>query len=208
MALFGVILLGLLRPARARAEGYAGRAILQLEVNGTTVDDVVVLTVPGDVLVPAEALRRGGVVRLTSPLTRVGATDYVSLASSVPHLQYSVDERDLTLDVVAPPAALAQISVDVSDKAPVGAWYTEETSAYLTYAPSLVDMTQPHAFVEAGLNAGSMRALTNASYDTHNGPVRLLSQWILSDRENVRELVIGDSYATTARSVAAASWAA
>ncbi len=196
---FGVLLWSFLRPARARAEApqYAQRAILQLEVNGTTVDDVVVLTVPGDVLVPWVALQRGGIVRLKSPLTRIGATDYVSLASSDPHLKYTVDERDLTLDIVAPPAALTETTMDVSDRAPPGVWYSEETSAYLTYAPSLSDLSVFRAFAEAGLNAGSMRASTNASYDPQNRVVRLLSQWVMSDRANVRELVIGDSYAST-----------
>ena len=183
--------------AAAGPDGYAERAIFQLEVNGATVDDVVVLRVPGDVLVPWDALNRGGVVRLTSPLIRIGATDYVSLASSEPRLKYSVDERDLTLAIVAPPAALAETTVDVSDRAPTGAWYTEETSAYLTYAPSLIDLDQFRAFAETGLNSGSMRAMTNASYDQQNHVVRLLSQWVMSDRENVRELVIGDAYVST-----------
>ena len=183
--------------AAAEPDAYAQRAILQLEINGSTVDDVIVLTVPGDVLVPWEALNRGGVVRLTSPLIRIGATDYVSLASSEPRLKYTIDERDLTIDIVAPPAALAETTVDVSDHAPPGAWYTEETSAYLTYAPSVIDFDQFRAFAETGLNSGAMRVTSNASYDQQNGVVRLLSQWVLSDRENVRELVIGDSYVST-----------
>lgn len=190
-------LCGALRPARAGAEAYAQRAILQLEVNGTTVEDVVVLTVPGDVFVPWEALQRGGVVRLSSPLIRIGATEYVALASSVPRLKYAIDERNLILDVVAPPAALAETTVDVSDQAPKGAWYSQENSAYLTYAPSLIDLTQFRGFAETGLNSGSLRATTNASYDSANGFVRLLSQWVMSDRENVRELVIGDSFVST-----------
>lgn len=183
--------------AEAAPDGYAERAIFQLEVNGATIDDVVVLRVPGDVLVPWEALNRGGVVRLSSPLIRIGATDYVSLATSEPRLKYAIDERDLTLGVVAPPTALAETTVDVSDRAPTGAWYTEETSAYLTYAPSLIDLDQFRAFAETGLNSGSMRATTNASYDQQNHVVRLLSQWVMSDRENVRELVLGDAYVST-----------
>ncbi|MES1176162.1 MAG: fimbria/pilus outer membrane usher protein [Myxococcales bacterium] len=195
----GVFVLSLLRPLRSLADSgaYAERAILQLEVNGTTVDDVVVLTVPGDVFVPWEALNRGGVVRLTSPLVRIGATDYVALSSTRPRLKYSIDQNNLTLDIVAPPEALAETTLDVSDRAPTGAWYSEETSAYLTYAPSLIDLNQFRAFAETGLNSGGMRAMTNASYDQTNGIVRLLSQWTMSDRENVRELVIGDSYVTT-----------
>ncbi len=188
-----------LSSARARAEeqAVAQRAILQLEINGSTVDDVVVLTVPGDVLVPWEALNKGGVVRLSSALVRVGATDYVALASSEPRLKYTIDERDLILDIVAPPAALAETTVDVSDHPPTGAWYTEETSAYLTYAPSLIDFNQFRTFAEAGLNAGAMRVMTNASYDMNGGVSRLLSQWVMSDRENVRELVLGDAFVAT-----------
>src|SRR3954465_4580716 len=122
--MIGVFVCGLLRATRGRADSaYAQRAILQLDVNGATVDDVVVLTVPGDVLVPWEALKRGGVIRLTSAMIRIGATDYVSLGSSEPRLKYSIDDRDLTLEVVAPPAALAETTVDVSDRAPAGAWY-------------------------------------------------------------------------------------
>ena len=183
--------------ARAEPEQVAKRGIYQLDVNGTTVDDVIVLMVPGDVLIPLDALRRGGVVRLKSAPVQVGATAYVSLAASEPKLKYSINENDLTLDVNAPPDALAETTVDVSDHAPQGAWYTEETSAYLTYAPSLIDLTQFRAFVEAGLNSGALRVSTNASYDAQNGAVRLMSQWVQSDRQNVRELVIGDCYAST-----------
>ena len=192
-------MIALLTSSRSSAEGqrYAQRAILQLQVNGTVVDDVVALMVPGDVLVPWEALNRGGVVRMSSPLIRIGATDYLSLAASNPRLTFTVDEANLTLEITAPPAALAETTLDVSDQAPKGAWYSEENSAYLTYAPSLIDFEQFRAFAEAGMNSGSMRAMTNASYDQQNQVVRLLSQWVLSDRENVRELVIGDSFVTT-----------
>lgn len=186
---------------KARAEPdatpVAKRGIFQLDVNGTTVDDVVVLMVPGDVLVPADALRRGGVVRLKSAPIQVGATSYVSLAASEPRLKYSINENDLTLDVNAPPEALAETTVDVSDHAPQGAWYSDETSAYLTYAPSLIDQINFRAFAEAGVNSGGLRVSTNASYDPQNGAVRLMSQWVQSDRQNVRELVIGDAYAST-----------
>ncbi len=197
LLVIGVFACSLLRATRARADAYAERAILQLEVNGTTVDDVIVLTVPGDVFVPWEALNRGGVVRISSPLVRIGAIDYVALSSSQPRLKYSIDQSNLTLDIVAPPAALAETTLDVSDHAPTGAWYSEETSAYLTYAPSLIDLNQFRAFAEAGLNSGAMRAMSNGSYDEANGPVRLLSQITVSDRENVRELVIGDSFVAT-----------
>src|SRR6201999_2487895 len=91
--------------ARAEPEQVAKRAILQLDVNGTTVDDVVVLLVPGDVLVPLDALRRGGVVRLKPAPLQIGAKEYASLAASDPKLKYSINENDLTLDVNAPPAA-------------------------------------------------------------------------------------------------------
>jgi outer membrane usher protein len=197
-ALVGLLLGLLLSTAArgARAEP-SERAVLELEVNGTRHGDVIVLMSSNDVLVPLPALERAGIVKLRSAPVRYLGIDYVSLRRSDPHLAFRVNELDLVLEITAPPHALASATLDLSEPAPPGIWHADEPSAFLTYAPSVVDFSTFRAFAEAGFSSGPFRATSSASYQVAQQPVRLMSQLALADREQVRELTVGDSYVST-----------
>ncbi|MET0595304.1 MAG: hypothetical protein ABW133_21570, partial [Polyangiaceae bacterium] len=187
-------MIALLFARRALADAEVpDRAVFLLEINGSRVGDVIVLLKKDDVLVPIEALRRGGVIGLRSSTEDHGGVAYASLARTEPHLNYTLDDKTLTLSVIAPPRALGSSTVDLTSRAPQGLWYSRDTSAYLTYAPSLIDFSTLRGYGEAGVVVGSGRATTSASY-TATGPTRLISQVVLDDRPKVRQLVGGDSF--------------
>ncbi len=173
------------------------RAVLELELNGTRHGDVIVLLSKDDVLVPELALRKAGVVKLLSRPIRYQGVNYYSLRRSDPRLDYTVNEQDLVLQVLAPPHALASATLDLSEPAPSGMWQSDEPSAYLTYAPSLADFSLFRVFAEGGVTAGPWRATSSASYQLQEHPVRLMTTAAYADRRNVREMVVGDSYAST-----------
>lgn len=179
------------------AQSSTTRAVLELELNGTRYGDVIVLLSNSDVLIPEAALTRAGVQRLRSRPIRYQGVTYYSLRHSEPPLRYTVNERDLVLEVLAPPHALRSASVDLSEPAPPGMWQSEEPSAYLTYAPSLNDFSLFRVFGDAGVTAGPWRVTSSGSYALEEQPVRLMSQLAYSDRKHVREFTLGDSYVNT-----------
>src|SRR6185369_14811333 len=104
----------------AQAQSDTTRAVLELELNGTRYGDAIVLLSKDDVLVPEPALRKAGVLKLRSRPVRYQGVDYYSLRRSDPHLSFSVNERDLVLEVMAPPNALASATLDLSEPPPPG----------------------------------------------------------------------------------------
>lgn len=181
----------------AHAEPSTQRAVLELELNGTRHGDVIVLLSKDDVLVPEGKLRQAGVIRLLSRTVRYQGVEYYSLRRSDPPLRYTVNERDLVLQVIAPPHALASATLDLSEPAPSGMWQSDEPSAFLTYAPSLSDFSLFRVFTEGGVTAGPWRTTSSASYQLQESPVRLMTQAAYADRRNVREVIVGDSYVST-----------
>lgn len=173
------------------------RAVFEVRINAVNLGDAVVLLQGDDILIPREVLERGGVVRLRSPPSVVEGTSYHSLLRTTPKLHFKVDERDLTLTIVAPPSALAEATADMTARPPAETRYAADPSAYLTYAPTLSDLREVGAFAELGWVNDGVRATSNGSYTSSRSSVRLLSQLVLSDRERARELTVGDAYAST-----------
>src|SRR6478752_3934919 len=186
-----------MRTESSLAEPSTTRAVLELELNGTRFGDVIVLLSKDDVLVPELALRKAGVLKLRSRPIRYQGIDYYSLRRSEPHLRFAVNELDLVLEVTAPPSALASATVDLSEPAPTGMWQSDEPSASLTYAPSLNDFKLFRMYADASATGGPFRASTTSSYELGNAPVRLMSQAVYADRQNVREVIVGDNYVNT-----------
>jgi outer membrane usher protein len=182
---------------QAGAQPRPQRAVLELELNGTRHGDVIVLFSGDDVFVPEDALRGAGLTRGRGRRVRYEGVDYRSLRGSEPPLRFTVNERDLVLEIVAPPHALTHATLDLSEPAPPGMWKSDEPSAFLTYAPSWTDFSLFRLFAEGGATVGPFRVTSSASYAQGEPPVRLMSQAAYADRKHVRELVLGDTYASS-----------
>jgi len=173
------------------------RAIYEVTVNGNDVGDRIVWIAGDDVYVPVTALRDGGLSTLVPDVMHLDGVAYASLRHSKPVLSFVKNDPELTLTILAPAVALGQVTVDVADVAPSGTWHSEEPSVYLSYAPSVLDFDVLSFYGEAGLSAGDTRGSTSASYTSYAGPVRLLSQVVLSERDEAEEWVLGDSFVNT-----------
>jgi outer membrane usher protein len=186
-----------LSPGNSRAaERHEVTAVFEVWVAGNSVGDEVVILDKDDVLVPMKALRSGGLRSLSNCARPVRDVEYCSLRAARPKLSFQLDENELVLKIEAPPAAFGRSKVDLGSAAPPGVWYSEETSAFLNYAPRLTD-GKFDGFAEAGASIGSGRIVTSGNYDTVHGPVRLLSSVEWDDRKSLRQGVLGDTYVTT-----------
>jgi outer membrane usher protein len=195
--------------SRALAGPDLERAVFHLELNGVPFGDTLVLLRGTDVLVSVRDLERAGLARLTlekatatrsawylerNPIEEHAGTRYVSLQAASPPLRYKLDHQALFLRIVAPPHLLSRTEVDVGRNAPTGIRYTDEPSAFVNYAPRVIDYVRFEGFGEVGIGLGPALLASGASYDPDNGPVRILSQLVVDDRPALRRVTVGDGF--------------
>jgi outer membrane usher protein len=169
------------------------RAVLELIVNGATHGDVFVFLRADDVLVPLDSLKSAGMTRLRARTEELAFVPHVSLRAAAPLLTFAYDERELTLSIVAAPEVLGRSSIDLAHTGPEGVRYVYDPSAFLKYAPRLVDGRDLDVFGEAGLSFGPAFGETSATWSPSGGPIRLVTKVAFDDRKYLRTATLGDS---------------
>lgn len=167
------------------------RAVLELVVNGATRGDTFVLLRGDDVLVPLRHLQMAGLVRLQAAAEEHQGVAYVSLRGA--GLPFRYDPSTLSLEVTAPPSALARASLDLSAPPPAGLRHDYTPSLFLNYAPRLIDGRSFQTFGETGFSLGAFQMQTSANYDDH-GVTRLLSTATYDDTAQLRTASLGDTF--------------
>lgn len=169
------------------------RAVLELVVNGAVHGDVFVYLREDDVLVPMAKLREAGLVRLQAQVELHAGTEHVSLRAASPPLHFTFDEEALTLSIIAPPRTLARTTIDLAAQEPADVVYSHDASAFIDYAPRLVDGRYLDVFNEVGFSSGPALVQSSSTWNSTRGATRLTTQAQLDDRKGSRTATLGDS---------------
>ncbi len=194
MRFFAALLTAMVVLLTSRNSQAIERAVLELVVNGVSKGEAFVYLQGDDVLVPRRTLYEAGLSRVRAMTQNRSGVDYVSLKSTSPPITFTVDERLLTLEVSAPPSALARVDLDLSPAPPEHMLYDHDPSVFLNYAPRLIDGRHFQAFSEAGVSLGTMRLETGVNYRHGVSLTRLNTRAVFDDREQLRTATLGDTF--------------
>lgn len=190
-------LLALMPVLALAGEAPSHPAILTLSVNDVEHGDVIVLLRGDDVLVGADDLAATG-LRLP-PVEREWIQNrlYVPLSALAPAVRYQKDLAGARLRLSASAEQLGRSVIDLRGRAPSGIVYRDDTSAFLNYAPRLLDGKHFEAYGEAGLSHGGALLFSGVSYTLDQEVVRGLSNFTYDDRERLHRWVVGDLFQNT-----------
>lgn len=173
--------------------------ILRVVVNTVPKGDLIVMMTPeGDVRVKTDDFRRLG-IRDPGKYIEIRGDRYVSLKSLEPDLTFTIDLRELKLDIQAPVQLLGETLRDLSAAIARGR-FAKDTSTFFNYAANYEStrdfgagsFTLP---TEIGIRYGDFLLLSTLSFQKDENEKRLarLNTSILSDDlGELRRLTVGD----------------
>src|SRR5262249_49007762 len=106
-------------------------------------------------------------------------------------------DRNLSLNLTAQPAVLGLHQFDSQANRPRGLIYSENPSGFVNYSVSLRDVKYASAFSELGINIGNNLFYSAISRNEDGSFVRGLSQFTISNRQNLNRTVLGDQLVST-----------
>ena len=184
-----------LLPAVARAADQ--RAILELKLNEVKKGEVSVFLRDTDVLVKLKDLQAAGLKGLPEGHDTIRGEAYVLLSLLAPQLTFNVDERDLTLNLIAEPSMMGFNRFDVQPNRPAGIGYSEDPSGFLNYSLNLRDFKYSTAFSEAGVSVRNGLLYGAIARNEDGTLVRGLSNFTISNRSSLNRTVVGDRLITS-----------
>ena len=177
----------------------AERAPLTLFVNEEEEAASTVLLRGEEVLVSRKDLEDAGLRHLpANAVETIDGTAYVALARLTPAVRFNVDERTLSLRIVAPPEYFASTVVSLRQKAPPDMVQYRDAGFFFNYAPRLIDFRSLAASGELGLSVGGQLLYSGVSYDPVYGPLRGLTNLTVDEPGPMRRWILGDSLVTGA----------
>jgi outer membrane usher protein len=192
---------GLTAATPIKGETIVIRATLNTEGKG---DLFVERTPDRDFLVKAHDLKAIGFRDPRGTVAMVEGEVHISLRS-IPGVSFTFNEKELTLDISAPPQLLIsqEITLDVQRRAP--AVPSGQNSLFVNYSLNSTDgdsMTRRSGFAgELGWRVGNFLFLTEGnttqSPDGKRQFVRLMSSITHDDRSELRRTVVGDFFTPT-----------
>jgi hypothetical protein len=184
-----------LLPAIVRAADQ--RAILEVRLNEVKMGEVSVFLRNTDVLVRLKDLQTAGLKALPEGHEIIRGEPYVLLSSLAPQLTFRVDERDLTLNLMAQPSIMGFNRFDVQPNRPAAIRYSEDTSGFVNYSLNLRDFRYSTAFSEAGITVRNGLLYGAISRNEDGSFVRGLSNLTINNRDNLNRTVVGDRLVTS-----------
>lgn len=192
LALAAGLLLLLASPAAAQEQ----RTFLDTSINSVTKGDTLVVLRDADVLVSVAWLTEAGVRAFAGRRQTIDGQEFVSLASLAPAVTFSVDERELRLNLTVSPDLLERLVRDLHQGRPEDLVYRRDTSGFFNYALNAGSAGDYDLFSEAGLSVRG--ALFSSTWSASAGSVvRGLTSFTIDDRTRIRRWVVGDSFAAT-----------
>jgi outer membrane usher protein len=173
------------------------RALLELKVNEVGSGEVGVLLRDADVLVRLKDLQAAGLKTIEGSRETIRGETYILLSSLAPQVLFKVDDRNLSLNLTVRPAILGLHRFDNQTNRPPGLLYSENPSSFINYSVSLRDFKYTSAFSELGISVGNNLFYNAISKNEDGAFVRGLSQFTISNRENLNRTVLGDRLVST-----------
>jgi outer membrane usher protein FimD/PapC len=185
----------------AQGESIVLRATLNTEDRG---DLFVERTPDRDFLVKIQDLKAMGLREPPGKVVMVDGEPYISLRS-MPGVTFRFNEKQLTLDITAPPQLFTAQSFTVEEQRRRAVIVPDNNSLFVNYALSAVDGGSSASGLdfagELGWRSHGWLLLTDGSTVRDESGrhkfVRLMSSWQKDDRADLRRTVIGDFYTPT-----------
>jgi outer membrane usher protein len=180
-----------------------------LTVNEVSKGEVLAVPNGDDILVRVADLEAAGLTGgmwtrvLVFSRLRAGARqvidgqEYVSLRSLAPYISFKFDEASLALAISASPELLSGTRLDMEGGPPRDIVYAKDKSTFLNYALTSAPHQRLSAFGELGNSIGGNLLLNSFSRAASGDFVRLLSNYTIDERQNLRRWTIGDASAAT-----------
>jgi outer membrane usher protein len=195
------------RPAAAPANAPADQPtqiVINVRLNGVAKGDFVAyLTADRDFLLPPRELIEMGVPRPTGRIVDIAGEPHLSL-KSIAGAELKFNEKTLTLDLQLPPGMLPGQSLNLGATLPVTPVQRRAPGGFLNYqlghSHSQSGFDSYNATTELGVNVGKFLFLDNHAFSTptdQQRAVRLQTQLIYDQPEELRRWVIGDSFASS-----------
>lgn len=175
--------------------------VLKLILNAEEIGEFfLVLTPEGDVWIKREDLEGTRLEKGLGQDVVFEGEAYVSL-SSIPYIDFAVNEKEVSLEINAPPELFVDQALDFSYVKPYEVFYTRDDSAFLNYG--VLYSSENSSFdlsAEAGLRKGDYLGISTFNYrrsDDENRLVRLLTFLRTDSRETLRTYQLGDLTASS-----------
>ncbi len=186
---------GLLVLAAGQVSAQEQRTFLEISVNTVAKGDALVVMRGADVLIPVSWLGEAGVRGFAGTRDTIDAQEFVSLASLAPSVTFTMNERDLRLELTVSPDRLERLVRDLQQGRPANLVYRRDTSGFVNYSVSGGSSRDYGFFSEAGLSVGG--ALLTSTLSASPGSVtRGLTTLTIDDRTRIRRWTVGDTFAT------------
>ncbi len=179
--------------------------VVEVVLNGQAKGEYFVgITKDHDFLVREKDLRAIGFRRLPGRATEIGGEPYVSLRS-MDGVTFVFDEKNLALEITAPPDLLPKHTIDLAALRHRNVLYPTDTSAFLNYrldyfGGDSLDFRSFDATTELGFRKGGFLFLTDSTYTRtpdDDSFVRLMSSLTYDRREQKQRLILGDVAVST-----------
>jgi outer membrane usher protein len=176
------------------------RAFLELIVNDAPQDATLVrlrgTDGTADALVAVQDLERAGLRGLRGAREQHEGREYVSLLSLAPEVQFKVDSQALALHLTARPELLQATQLDLRTlQRPADMVFHADTSAFFNYSATATAQGQYSGALELGGSYRGDLVYTGANVAPDGRVVRGLSNLTLDSPQDLRRIVVGDSFA-------------
>jgi len=190
-------------PASPRAD-QPTQMVINVRLNRVAKGDFVAyMTADRDFLLPVRELIGMGVPRPAGRTVDIAGESYLSL-KSIAGAELRFNEKTLTLDLQLPPGMLPGQSLNLGATLPATPIQRRAPGGFLNYrlgySHSQSGLDAYNATTELGLNVGKFLLLDNHTFNTptdQQRAVRLQTQLIYDQPEELRRWVVGDSFASS-----------
>ncbi len=194
-------------PATVAAKAGADQPIqivVNVRLNGVAKGDYVAyVTADRDFLLPPRELIEMGVPRPAGSMVDIAGEAHLSL-KSIAGAELKFNEKTLTLDIQLPPGMLPGQSLNLGSTLPVTPIQRRAPGGFLNYRlgyfHSQAGSESYNVTTELGVNVGKFLFLDNHTFTTPSDQqrsVRLQTQLIYDQPEELRRWVLGDSFASS-----------
>jgi outer membrane usher protein FimD/PapC len=178
--------------------------VINVRLNGVAKGDFVAyMTADGDFLLPARDLIEMGVPRPTGRIVDIAGEPHLSL-KSIADAELRFNEKTLTLDLQLSPGMLPGQSLNLGATLPATPIQRRAPGGFLNYrvgyAHTQGGFDSYNVTTELGFNVGKFLLLDNRTFNTSTDQqraVRLQTQLVYDQPEELRRWVLGDSFASS-----------
>jgi outer membrane usher protein len=190
-------------PAKSRAD-QPTQMVINVRLNGVAKGDFVgYITADRDFLLPVRELIEMGVPHPTGRTVEIAGEAHLSL-NSIAGAELKFNEKALTLDLQLPPGMLPGQSLNLGAILPATPIQRRAPGGFLNYrlgySHTQSGFDSYNVTTELGLNVGKFLLLDNRTFDTSTDQqraVRLQTQLVYDQPEELRRWVLGDSFASS-----------